>query len=511
MMPLHSTKRVFHLFFISMAFALQATAQEAPPADSAKLAEIEDRLKALEATKPPDGAAPSVAGKIWEKVTPVLQVRSRYEYRDNYNFDRNTEKSDRDNLILLRTRFGLDARPVESVRLFVQMQDSREFGSARLAPALYGPGNIPRGVSADDEGTSLHQGYARVTWQDSGLFFQAGRQEFRLGEERLVGSLEWSNRSRSFDGGILGYRNKELLVEGFWFVVTRGNTAGPKVTASSYTAAVHPVTASGAIAEDAKFGGLHALYTTDDFGQIDAYYLNVVDRDGGAIRTAPPSIAKDNDLVLNTLGLHLWKKPDRGGPDWSIEGAYQWGDDGYLDHEAGALHAALGFTADADLEPRLKLEYNYATGDKDATDNHSGAFRNLFPTNHNKYGYIDFMAWSNLHELHPELSCKVGNVRLEVGYHEFLAADEEGTIGAGLATLPALAGRRSRQFGRELDFTAAAKPWEPVGILFGYSFFNPGKMFKQTPNADPAAVPPLPATVRTDAAHFIYLQGTVSL
>lgn len=498
------------MLYILLFMVTFASAQEPPGADPDRITSLEARLKALEGAKPADGT-PSAASKVWEKVTPVLQIRTRYEYRDNYNFDRNTEKSDRDNLILLRTRFGLDAKPAEAVRLFVQMQDSREFGSARLAPAVYGPGNVPRGVSADDEGTSLHQGYAKVSWQDTGLSFQAGRQEFRLGEERLIGSLDWSNRSRSFDGGIVGYKNKELLVEGFWFVVTRGNTAGTKVTASSYAAPVHPVVAAGpnGIAEDTRLGGLHALYTTDDFGQIDAYYLNVIDRDAGAIRTTPPSLAKDNDLVINTLGLHLWKKPKRGGPDWSIEGAYQWGDDGYLDHEAGAFHAALGFTADADLEPRLKLEYNYATGDRNAGDNHSGAFRNLFPTNHNKYGYIDFMGWTNMHEINPELSCKIGKVRVELGYHEFLAADEQGAIGAGAAALPASAGRTSRQFGRELDFTLTTKPWEPVGLLFGYSFFDPGKMFRQTPNADPAV--PLPGTVRTDAAHFIYLQGTVSL
>lgn len=499
-----STARNFLMLFVLTFMVTYVSAQEVP--GDSRLSGIEERLRALEGKPAPEPV--SGGAKIWGKVTPVLQLRTRYEYRDNYNFDRNTEKSDRDHFALLRSRIGLDAKPVDGVRLFIQMQDSREYGSARLTPAIYGPGNVTRGVSGDDEGTSLHQGYARLNW--SGLFVQAGRQEYKLGEERLVGVLDWSNRGRSFDGAVVGYKKDELLVEGFWFIVARGDPAAVKVASSSFIAPVHPITASATIAEDARFGGFHALYTTEKFGSVDAYYLSVTDRDGGALRAGPPaSLPKDNDLVLHTAGAHLWKKPATGEIDWSVEGAFQWGEDGYLDHQAGAFHGAVGFTAEMDFEPRLKLEYNYATGDKDPTDNKSRAFRNLFPTNHNKYGYIDFMQWSNMHEIHPEIGMKMGPVKAELGYHEFFAADEEGAIGAGAALLPALAGRTSRHFGRELDFTVSGKPFEAVSLLFGYSFFNPGKMFKQTPNANPLI--PLPGTVRTDATHFLYLQGTVQL
>lgn len=431
---------------------------------------------------------PGEGGDIWDKITPGAQIRARYEFRGNYDFDRlSPPKDDNDNFALLRTRLHLTAKPDDGVTLFLQFQDSREFGSSLLTGSPYGPGNVPRGVSADDEGTTLHQAWARLDVSGvEGLSVQFGRQEFALGEHRLVGTLDWSNRARSFDGFVVAYEKDKFRADAFGFLVTRGDPAGVITPASA--------------AENGYFTGINGRIKDENFGIAEAYYLNYLDRDAGALRAAPPSIPGDNDLVLHTIGAHLLRAAKRGELDWSLEGAYQWGEDGYLRHRAGAFHVAFGFTADTDIEPRLEFEYNFASGDKNAADNRSRAFRNLFPTNHNKYGLIDFMQWSNLHELNPELSVKVSGVTLAAAYHEFLAVKEEGAIGVGPAALTPLAGRTSRQFGRELDLTATAKPYKPVGVLVGYSMFNPGKMFRQS----------FPV-IKTHAAHFLYLQATVTL
>jgi hypothetical protein len=99
---------------------------------------------------------------------------------------------ERDVFTLLRSRFGVRVDPAPSVSLFLQVQDSRVLGTEGAAPAT---------VDLFD----LHQGYAQLdgTWNASKLSVRAGRQEIALGNERIVGTANWTNFARSFDGARL--------------------------------------------------------------------------------------------------------------------------------------------------------------------------------------------------------------------------------------------------------------------------------------------------------------------
>jgi hypothetical protein len=96
-----------------------------------------------------------------------------------------------------------------------------------------------------------------------------------------------------------------------------------------------------------------------------------------------------------------------------------------LDHLALAAHAAGGHTwTQAWGEPRLGLEYNYASGDRDPADDQHGTFDNLYPTNHKFYGYMDFVAWQNIHNLRLTGSLKpLKGLTLTLDYHAFWLAD----------------------------------------------------------------------------------------
>jgi hypothetical protein len=96
---------------------------------------------------------------------------------------------ERDVFTLLRSRFGVRVDPAPSVSLFLQVQDSRVLGTEGAAPAT---------VDLFD----LHQGYAQLdgAWNASKLTLRAGRQEIALGNQRLIGTGDWSNFARSFDG-----------------------------------------------------------------------------------------------------------------------------------------------------------------------------------------------------------------------------------------------------------------------------------------------------------------------
>jgi hypothetical protein len=98
---------------------------------------------------------------------------------------------------------------------------------------------------------------------------------------------------------------------------------------------------------------------------------------------------------------------------------------GRLEHSAWAAHVAGGYTLEKTwATPRLGLEYNFASGDSDPTDDQHETFENLFPTNHKFYGYMDFFSWQNTHDVRANASIKpVKGLMITADYHAFWLAD----------------------------------------------------------------------------------------
>ncbi|MCH7976239.1 MAG: efflux RND transporter permease subunit, partial [Bacteroidetes bacterium] len=126
-------------------------------------------------------------------VTVNGQVRHRSEYDDKGL----TETGDADLFHLLRTRLGVTARPSEHVSAFIQIQDARKFGEE---------GDLQTVSTLDGSADQLdfHQAYLEVDVPGvKGLSARVGRQELAYGNERLVGSIGWSNVGQAFDGAVL--------------------------------------------------------------------------------------------------------------------------------------------------------------------------------------------------------------------------------------------------------------------------------------------------------------------
>jgi len=65
------------------------------------------------------------------------------------DFDQSTPPN---TFTLLRARVGMEARPMESVRIFLQLQDSRVFGQERDPSGSFS-------TLAHTQNVDLHQGY----------------------------------------------------------------------------------------------------------------------------------------------------------------------------------------------------------------------------------------------------------------------------------------------------------------------------------------------------------------
>jgi len=393
------------------------------------------------------------------------EIRLRTEARQDFDFnDDVTSPEGDDRFTLSRIRLNLDFRPFEGVRLFTEIQDSRDYKTS--IDRLSGP-------SAFEDHFDFFQLYADLKSPgDIPLTVRVGRQTLLFGEERLVGPFGWSNVGRSFQGVRLILEPEPIDLQVWWVNVV--------------------VPEDGELNEpdwEDDFFGVHATWTEVTQGQLDTYFFL---RDWS-----------DTGMRSYTLGGRFKGKPLADGSiDYDAEVAFQAGNfSSSLDQRAWALHAGAGHTLKGVKgSPRLGIQYNFATGDPDPTDSEHNTFDNLYPTNHFYYGTMDFMSWRNMHNLKLESSVKPWGKWLLQGDLHFFWLDEveDAWYNAGgtlvrvpivltpLGEGPPTPVTPDTFLGQEIDLTARYTYNKQFQILTGYSHFFPGPFVEATGPADDA-------------------------
>ena len=297
------------------------------------------------------------------------EVRARSEY------DRPGGAVPADAFTYLRSRFGARADVGQGAAVVLQLQDSRVLGAE---------GNV--GATAPDV-FDLHQGYLELTGARNGLAMsaRAGRQEIALGNERLVGSVVWSNFGRSFDGLRLGLRPAAAAAWDATFFAATVEERGRHFGTAGATAPRIPdhvaVGLYGALGRDgAKASALLA----------DATLLY----DGGAGYRAYL------DANRTTLDVRL-RAPALGAVRAEVEGAYQAGHQHVVNvadtagQSVGAwlLGARLGnrTTYGAPQGVSLTIGVDLLSGDRTPRDGRYSAFATMFGSNHPFYGLMDVL------------------------------------------------------------------------------------------------------------------------
>jgi len=131
------------------------------------------------------------------------QVRVRPETtRKSFDADEDVTQDFTD----LRTRVQVDATIKDNVHAVVQIQDSRRFGA-----------NDASGTLTNTDNVDIHQAYLSITelWT-GGIGLRAGRFEVALGNQRVFGTVGWSNVGRSWEGFQLWFDDDHVRADGFW-------------------------------------------------------------------------------------------------------------------------------------------------------------------------------------------------------------------------------------------------------------------------------------------------------
>jgi hypothetical protein len=318
----------------------------------------------------------------------------------------------------MRVRVQVQALLGDAGQVFIQLQDVRYFGEET---------NTLEDFRAD--ALDLHQGYLEIgLGSGMGGTLRVGRQVLALGEERLVGAVEWTQQGRSFDGARF--------------------TASPAGALRVDLFALKLQEKSSATFDfDGDFLGGYGTVDLQEGGSLDLYALLTRNSQAGG-----------NDE--HTVG-GLWKA--QAGPvDLRFEGSLQGG------QREGAEVSAymLGGRAGMAIHERatLTLWYDHLSGDNDPNDDEVKVFNTLFATNHAFYGAADYFLNIPLHT--GGLGLRDASVKLAVN------PTESTELSVDFHALSTAAGGdlSTRSLARELDLSLTRRMGSGLTAVGGYSF-----------------------------------------
>jgi len=385
------------------------------------------------------------------------QLRIRTEINDKSTALRTTANE----FTEARTRLHAKVSVGDSVKGLVQIQDVRVWGTtAQLAKGSAGTFDI-------------HQGYVKLmNVFGSALSLKLGRQEIILDGHRLVGSVNWTQQARTFDGVKLHSKGEGWGAQFFATKITERNGTGTGQASSN---------------RDRNFYGLHGNMGFGPGTGISV--LALFDEDDSNAATVATNTVSSAGLKRLTSGVRGTLAS--GGFKARGEFYLQTGDASTSTVVSAYMYGfRAGYTAkEAMWKPNVTLWYDYLSGDSNTGDGKSEVFNTLFATNHKFYGYMDFFlnipantGGRGLQDLALKTSAQPADwIKVKADFHAFLLA-EKSSVATG----------NDKGLGQELDLTTVFNLKDrSTKVVVGYSHLfntNMARVGRGTEDADWAYV-----------------------
>ena len=253
-------------------------------------------------------------------------------------------------------------------------------------------------------GAELYQGYVKL--KDLGktvtdLTF--GRQEIVFDRGLHFSSLDFYN-GISHDGVMAAWDWDNFSIQGFWVQSFESSLSGTALNPS-------------ADADDDTYGAHFKHMIGKDHDQDVAYYAFLQQQNDSSIRSG-----QDRGMIYTVGGR--WGKMIQGksGLSWNAEFSYQFGDfqpcaanfltidpslifdgsgrcvvDDALDQKAWVFEGSLGYIwHNGKTDQKVWGGTTWATGDDDPDDEDTESFQPLYTDFHNRLGYADLFAITNI-------------------------------------------------------------------------------------------------------------------
>jgi Alginate export len=363
------------------------------------------------------------------------------EYRDRLEGPIGTNFANTSDFYVLdRLRVKVAIQPEDWLKFYGEVQDARIFFNH----------HIPNANPLEDSWT-LWQGYAQVGNSTSGwVDALAGREVLLFGDERVIGPSNWLNVGRTFDVARVNLHHSGYDVSIF----------GSSVVPGSNTF-------------------LHRAIPGNNFYGIYGSFKNIIARATFEPyvlwRLAPgnfglPETAGRGHLNEVTIGLHV-KGSLPADFDYDTEFDGQTGSLGASSIGAWAGYAGMGKTfPKVAAAPRVFIEGNYASGTKNPKGRDWNTFDQLYPSNHDKFGFTDQVGRRNLVQFRVGVEESVGKKwKFKEAFEGFWLATSNDNFysSSGAISVPAHPGA-SRHIGNELDLVAEYE-WN-TGLSFGFGY-----------------------------------------
>jgi hypothetical protein len=297
-----------------------------------------------------------------------LNLREIFEVSDAPAFG-TSAASPGDSYWLHRAQFHIDAHLNENWQIFTQFEDVRAFDKTVVG-------------TTDANRTDLRLafvGYTQVT--GAGTFSaRVGRQDFSFDLERFLSLRDGPNVRQSFDAVWAAWETEAWRFYGLVSQPVVYRDDDPFDDRSS---------------SDTLFSGARIERQLTKDVQLSAYYA-LYQRKAADFLTAS---GEENRHILDLRSAGTY-----AGFDWDVEAMGQVGSVGSEDVVAWALGARTGYTVqDMVWSPRIGLQFDMASGDRDARDGTLETFNPLFP-NGFYFSLGGHTGYTNLIHLKPSMT-----------------------------------------------------------------------------------------------------------
>jgi len=408
---------------------------------------------------------PLHSSEIPTRVTLDFEVRGRTEEQTSLGY-----VSGKDRLYeLTRVWGGMKVVPTNWLTFYGQFMDLHALG-------------LPLRDTAANmrDSFDLRQGYLDFHYKP--VQFIVGRQELRIGDERVVGISDWTNNSRTWDG----------------FYMRVGNVNQLNIFSTSVVT-VHP-TSLDTHGAGLTFHGVQAKLAT---------YVPNTTIEPFVLVHALPRVTSQQGVVGSqteaTFGSYYETKLPFGF-DSSGTGDLQRGSYSNDSIHAGAAIVRGGYgTKRLPWQPHLEVEYDYATGNPHTNATRIGTYDQEYPSNHNAFGLVDLFGFQNIKQdrLNLQLQPRSNLLVLFQGGSLHVATIHDGVYsGAGSSLIAApTGGFKSDDLGSEFDASAKYVYRKSLVTNIGVGHFFPGELMTSEKHGAPLTYAYLGFTYRFKFEH----------
>jgi hypothetical protein len=270
--------------------------------------------------------------------------------------------------LIQRLEFHADIRPNANWQVFVQLQDDRAFSKDVITPVDKNPLDLEQAFVAysNDLGSGT-------------LKLRVGRQQMGFDLQRFIGVRDGPNVRQSFDAVWLDWESSAWRLITFWSHPVKNVPHDPFDDYSSHAL---------------QYGGFRVERNDVGPGTLSAYFSRY-EADAAHYLDGSGSERRDNVDVRYSIA--------RGALDWDLEAMRQTGRVGTKEIRAWAVGSRGGYTFKGlRWSPRIGLQVDLASGDRQSGDGIIGTFNPLFP-NAYYFTLAGTPTYANLIHVRPSL------------------------------------------------------------------------------------------------------------